>query len=71
VLRAILVIGGALGRETAARELIANMRDEVKQVREYSSMWPDRPRVYFEEWMDPLISGIAWVLGPHRDRRRS
>jgi iron complex transport system substrate-binding protein len=24
-------------------------------------VWPDRPRVYFEEWMDPLISGIGWV----------
>jgi iron complex transport system substrate-binding protein len=61
VLRAILVIGGALGREAAARELIADMRDEVTQIREYSSVWPDRPRVYFEEWMDPLISGIGWV----------
>lgn len=61
VLRAILVIGGALGSETAARELIADMRDEVTQIREYSSAWPDRPRVYFEEWMDPLISGIGWV----------
>ncbi len=61
VLRAILTIGGALGREAAARDLIADMRDEVKQIREYSSSWPDRPRVYFEEWMDPLISGIGWV----------
>src|SRR5918995_6506585 len=60
-LRAILLIGGALGREEAARELIADMRDEVKQVREYSWVWPDRPRVYFEEWMDPLIAGIRWV----------
>jgi iron complex transport system substrate-binding protein len=61
VLRAILVIGGALGCEPAARELVADMRDEVTQIREYSSVWPDRPRVYFEEWMDPLISGIGWV----------
>jgi len=61
VLRAILIIGGALGCEPAARELVADMRDEVKQIREYSSVWPDRPRVYFEEWMDPLISGIGWV----------
>jgi iron complex transport system substrate-binding protein len=61
VLRAILLIGGALGREGAARELIADMRDEVTQVREYSSGWPDRPRVYFEEWMEPLIAGIGWV----------
>ena len=37
------------------------MRDEARQVREYSSGWPDRPRVYFEEWHDPLIAGIRWV----------
>jgi iron complex transport system substrate-binding protein len=61
VLAAILLIGGALGREPAARALVADMRDEVTQVREYSAVWPDRPRVYFEEWMDPLIAGIGWV----------
>jgi iron complex transport system substrate-binding protein len=61
VLRAILLIGGALGCEAEARALVADMRDEVRQVREYSSAWPDHPRVYFEEWMDPMICGIRWV----------
>src|SRR5687767_911148 len=61
VLQAILLIGGALGVEPQARALIQDMRDEIKQVREYSSVWPNRPRVYFEEWMDPLIAGIRWV----------
>jgi len=61
VLRAILLIGGALGCLREARDLIQDIRDEVKQIREYSSVWPDRPRVYFEEWHDPLIAGIRWV----------
>jgi iron complex transport system substrate-binding protein len=61
VLGAIVLVGGALGHEREARELVQDMRDEVKQVREYSSLWPDRPRVYFEEWFDPLVSGIGWV----------
>lgn len=61
VLGAILLVGGALGRERAARDLVQDMRDEITQVREYSSIWPDRPRVYFEEWMDPLVAGIGWV----------
>ncbi|HYE92802.1 MAG TPA: ABC transporter substrate-binding protein, partial [Terriglobales bacterium] len=61
VLGAILLIGGALGREAEARAIIADIRDEVRQVREYSSVWPDRPRVYFEEWPDPPIAGIRWV----------
>src|SRR5213076_2786617 len=61
VLRAILLIGGAIGRVEAVRALVQDMSDEMKQVREYSSVWPDRPRVYFEEWMDPMIAGIRWV----------
>src|SRR5207253_6853290 len=58
---AILVIGGALGREGDARALVADICDEIRQVREYSSVWPDPPRVYFEEWPDPPIAGIRWV----------
>jgi iron complex transport system substrate-binding protein len=61
VLAAILVIGGALGCEAAARDVVADMRDEITQMHEYTSVWPNRPRVYFEEWMDPLIAGIGWV----------
>src|SRR5688572_21594922 len=61
VLRAIVLIGGALGREREALGIVQDMRDEVRQVREYSSVWPNRPRVYFEEWFDPLISGIGWI----------
>lgn len=61
ILETILMIGGLIGREAEARALIQDMRDEVKQVREFSSVWPARPRVYFEEWPDPLIVGIRWV----------
>jgi iron complex transport system substrate-binding protein len=61
VLRTILLIGGALGCEAAARDLVQDMRDDIKQTREYSSVWPHRPRVYFEEWFDPLVAGICWV----------
>ncbi|MBI4561441.1 MAG: cobalamin-binding protein [Candidatus Rokubacteria bacterium] len=61
ILQTILMIGGLIGCETQARALIQDMRDEVKQIREFSSLWPDRPRVYFEEWHDPLITGIRWI----------
>jgi iron complex transport system substrate-binding protein len=61
VLGAALVVGGALGCEAGARALVADMTDEARQIREYSSGWPARPRVYFEEWHDPLIAGVRWV----------
>ncbi|HEV8437248.1 MAG TPA: cobalamin-binding protein [Methylomirabilota bacterium] len=61
ILQSILMVGGLLGLEREARDLVLDMRDEIKQIREFSSVWPDRPRVYFEEWHDPLIAGIRWV----------
>src|SRR5258705_5912568 len=61
VMQTILTVGGLLGAEPAARALVLDMRDEITQVREFSRVWPDRPRVYFEEWHDPLIAGIRWV----------
>jgi iron complex transport system substrate-binding protein len=61
ILATILTVGGALGRERPARDLVLDLQDEIRQVREFSSVWPDRPRVYFEEWPEPLIAGIRWV----------
>jgi len=61
VLDAILTVGGALGLAARAEELVLDMRDEIRQVREFSSVWPHRPRVYFEEWPEPPIAGIRWV----------
>jgi iron complex transport system substrate-binding protein len=61
IFQAILMIGGVLGRETEARGLVRDLQDEIRQVREFSSVWPDRPRVYFEEWDAPPIAGICWV----------
>lgn len=61
ILESILLVGGTLGLEAAARACILDIRDEIRQVREFSSMWPDRPRVYFEEWPEPPVAGIRWV----------
>jgi iron complex transport system substrate-binding protein len=61
ILASILLVGGLLGLDKPARDLVQDMRDEIRQLREFSSVWPDRPRVYFEEWHDPLIAGIRWV----------
>ena len=33
----------------------------LAEVRERARRLPMRPRVFFEEWDDPLISGIGWV----------
>jgi len=61
ILETILMVGGVIGLPGPARDLVQDIRDEIRHVREFSSVWADRPRVYFEEWPDPLITGIRWV----------
>src|SRR5262245_19743236 len=44
-------------RETEAKRWLSEFRARLAPVEQLA----DRPRVYFEEWNDPLISGIAWI----------
>jgi iron complex transport system substrate-binding protein len=37
------------------------MRAELAAIAREAASLPRRPRVYFEEWDEPLIGGIAWV----------
>ena len=56
---------GTLARLVRAEErgerLIAELRAGLRKVEEAAARLPRRPRVFFEEWADPLISGIRWV----------
>ena len=61
ILAMIRTLGGMIGREGRARALADELEAGLGAVRERAAALPRRPRVYFEEWDDPLISGIGWV----------
>ena len=61
ILRMIRTLGGMIGREARARVLADELAAGLETVRERAAALPRRPRGYFEEWDDPLISGIGWV----------
>ena len=42
-------------------ELVARLRRNLDEAESEASERAWRPRVFFEEWPDPLISGIRWV----------
>lgn len=50
-----------VGSESKGDELIDSLRLGMASVEAAAQRFPQRPRVYFEEWHDPLISGIGWV----------
>jgi iron complex transport system substrate-binding protein len=41
--------------------LVEELRRGLEQIAAAAAAFPYRPRVFFEEWKDPLISGIRWV----------
>jgi len=57
----IRTLGALADAEDGARDLIAAFRDGLADIRRDAASLPRRPRVYFEEWDDPMISGIGWV----------
>lgn len=61
ILQMIRVLGGIVGVSDKAEALAARLERGLEDVRKQAARLPSRPRVYFEEWDDPLISGIRWV----------
>lgn len=57
----ILTLGRLVGVEAKAHELLLELEQGMNAIRDAAAQWPRRPRVFFEEWNDPLISGIRWV----------
>jgi len=61
IMEMILTIGRIVGSAEKAERLIATLQREMDAIAESAARFPFRPRVLFEEWYDPLISGIRWV----------
>ena len=61
ILQMIRMLGGLIGCSDRANELASRLEADLDRVRAAAAQSPRRPRIYFEEWDDPLISGIQWV----------
>jgi iron complex transport system substrate-binding protein len=61
ILQMIRMLGGLIGCVDRAEALAANLELEIDSIKAAAARLPMRPRVYFEEWDDPLITGIRWV----------
>jgi iron complex transport system substrate-binding protein len=61
ILQMIRVLGGIVGVSERADALARELEARLESMRRSAALWDRRPLVYFEEWPDPLISGIRWV----------
>ncbi len=57
----IATLSRLVGKPDRGDSLIDKLHAGLLAVAESARAFPSRPRIYFEEWHDPLISGIGWV----------
>ena len=57
----IRTLGALIGENEKADALARNLERRIADIAADAKARSDRPRVYFEEWNDPMISGIGWV----------
>jgi iron complex transport system substrate-binding protein len=54
-------LGALVGAAEPAERYALKLEAHVEEVRTAAAQLRCRPRVYFEEWDEPLITGIRWV----------
>ena len=61
ILQMIRVLAGIVGVPAKGDALVAQLERGLDEIRAGAAALPRRPKVFFEEWYDPLISGIRWT----------
>jgi len=61
IFQMFLTLGSLIGQPEKAQALIKKLSENVEQVKASAKLLPRRPKIYFEEWYEPLICGIGWV----------
>lgn len=61
ILDTILMLSTIVGKAEHGVKLVETFREGLHAIETSAQRFTYRPRVFFEEWKDPLISGIEWV----------
>jgi len=61
ILGMIRTLGALVGVQDRADGLANRLASNLEDTRKRAAQRGNRPKVYFEEWDEPMISGIAWV----------
>ncbi len=61
ILEMIMKLGGLIGKSTEAETYANTLLNKVELAKIRGAKRKIKPKVYFEEWYDPIITGITWV----------
>ena len=54
-------IGLLVGKQKQALKIINKIEDNIRKIKMRNINISTKPKIYFEEWFDPLIYSIQWV----------
>ncbi|MEZ5897267.1 MAG: cobalamin-binding protein [Parvularculaceae bacterium] len=57
----IRTVGALIGTPEKSDALSRDLQANIGKARKMATALPRRPKVYFEEWDDPMISAIGWA----------
>ena len=61
ILDMVRMLGAMVDAGERANDLVARLETCLAEAKSRAAHSPKRPKVFFEEWDNPLISGIGWV----------
>ena len=60
-LQMIRTLSGLIGQPEKGEKLVTDLQSNLANIQQQAAKLPVHPKVYFEEWFDPIITGIGWV----------
>ena len=61
ILSMVQTLSALVGVPEKGAALVASLEKNLSAIKAKAGTLPRRPKVYFEEWDEPMISGIRWV----------
>ena len=61
ILQMIRTLGRLVDASDKAEQLAVSYEEKIQRISNETDQWDKKPIVYFEEWYEPIISGIGWV----------
>jgi len=57
----IMMLASFVGANDKAAIWLQSIENKIERIKQNAAKYSQRPKVYFELWNDPLMSGIQWV----------
>jgi iron complex transport system substrate-binding protein len=61
ILRMISALASLVGKQEQGAQLVADLQQQIATIAQQAAQLMKKPKVYFEEWNEPMMCGIGWV----------